>query len=686
MNKHYHYFVVKTLAHYAGLTEQEAQTVAFYSQQVDDHIINLPMCVDGEPPSFFQEQGYAKKLAGDYWLVLPHPTGINVVLTINEHYQKSTLAAFHFIPGKPFSQIDRNPDFSRADYRCLPADDNKADLIMQIVQEAVELTEKDRSDRNLMRLGMALHTYADTFAHCGFSGLDGWENHASIKKAYNQMTGKEEVSELERSFYETLPAIGHGRVGHVPDICVYDVDMSSRQNGKTSDPAPDIVRKNNEWFMKISKMIFLLLCRVAGAEEQGEERWEKLSGELSQAMMVSSKDETDTKRLVKHWKEYFPQLCYEYQKDGRFYKDDHSVQEELGRIVYHVSEEFYIYNELAYQRAEIVLGTNDALQEHKDMLLQESVDSPAMLTSFTREQRSLSANSLEDNLPKTELGLAVYTAGFEYDPERDIICSTMNNMQRLAGYCWAYDEAAVMISSMIDCEPIYFRYGGYDWLIELWKGQYGIETGCEIGLYYHKTRKKSSDGQMKWEMFGCVDDEHMLDMAFALERNGEELFAREWTRHWWLTGFRWGEISKPEELTMKTSIRFPNGEMLQAFINGGMEKDAGRTKGRVYGLKAMGYPYTLTGENEISFLYQKPVTKQPELRTLLGKAVLDQDRKMVDEYNSIKKKLGIEGNDPDVIGTTLTEKGGEEEKHFYKLLVKLISQKRTTLLECKGGN
>ena len=36
---------------------------------------------------------------------------------------------------------------------------------------------------------------------------------------------------------------------------------------------------------------------------------------------------------------------------------------------------------------------------------------------------------------------------------------------------------------IIDCEPICFMYGGKNWMIELWKGQYGLETGGEIGVY-----------------------------------------------------------------------------------------------------------------------------------------------------------------------------------------------------------
>lgn len=686
MNKHYHYFAIKTLACYAGLPEEEAQTVAFFSQQVDDYTMNLPICVDKEPPDYFKEHGYAKELLPEFWMVLPHPTGLNVALALKEQYQKTTLVPFHFIPGRTFSEIGTNAEVNRAEYRCLPASDENAELVRRMADQAVAMAKAERSSRNLMRLGMVLHSYADTFAHCGFSGLSGWENHATIKKAYNQETGEEEVPSIERAFYETLPAIGHGRVGHVPDVCVYDLDLSSRQKGEDAQSDEDIVRKNNEWFMEISKMIFVRLCQVTGFEDQTEEWWSKLSGELSKALMVSSDDETNTEALIKHWKQYFPEICYEYDRNSRFYAENHSTHEELEQLVHHVTGDFYTYNELAYEQVEMVLGANTVPLSERKMLLQESLSNPVRMTQLPQKSVMSMKATEQDGQPKTELGLAVYTAGFEYCPEEDIIYSTMNNIQRHGGYCWAYDEAAITISSVIDCEPIYFRYGGYDWMIELWKGQYGIETGAEIGLYYHKTGEKEEplSYMIMGEFFGCVRDEDMLDMTFSLERNGKELFARDWTRHWWLTGFRWGEISKPEELEMKISIRFPNEEMLQAFIDGGMGDTAGKVKKKVYGLKAMGYEYTLAGENEISFAFANPFTKQPELRTKLGEKVLELNGQLVAKYNSVKGELGIQGNDPDVIGTALGEKGGEEEEKLYKALVKLMSNRKGNLSECKG--
>ena len=85
----------------------------------------------------------------------------------------------------------------------------------------------------------------------------------------------------------------------------------------------------------------------------------------------------------------------------------------------------------------------------------------------------------------------MYAAGFMYDPDQDIIYSRMDAFQRRLGYAFGYDAAALGMSMNLDCEPIFFDYDGKHWMIELWKGQYGLEVGCEIGVY---TRPIGSSG------------------------------------------------------------------------------------------------------------------------------------------------------------------------------------------------
>ena len=643
MNIDFHYFVIKTLAYAAGFSEEDAQTIAYYSQQVDDFTKSSPMQVRQEPPVYFIEKGYARKLENDLWEVQPHPTGIDVLQALEKHYRHTTLVPFHFVPARPLAELEAESDFTRADYRCVRADDESAMLINLITDEAVEAVRRHKCEQSLMQLGMALHSYADTYAHCGYSGLEGWENSALIKEAYNQMTEEEEVPAGERIAYWMLPHIGHGNSGHVPDVCTYQIDVAMRKDEEDNALTQHIVRDNLQEFLNCAKAIWDILCRAARTWGPRKIKWYGLKERISTAMQVLTSDEDDEEKLITHWSLVFPEITYAYDKDQRFYQKDE----------WDVTDAFYMYNELAYRRAELVLGTSKLLLENE--LISED-EEKALVT--------VEKNTYDgDWKPQSDLGRVVYAAGFFYLPEEDIICSTMNNAQRMGGFCRGYDEAAIVINSVIDCEPIYFCYDGYEWMIELWKGQYGIETGCEIGVYYREQDKPLSIAEktVLGKLYSCVPDERMLDLGFVLKKDGHQLFARGWERHWWLTGFHWGMLSEPEQLTMTVGIRFPARNMQQAFVHQGLEE--------------MGYSYVETGNCSVEFCFARPMSKQPDIREKLRKSVQAINQEQVDAYNSFCRKYGITVNDPNIINQALNRQMGISEGKLYERLVHHYNRK-----------
>ena len=641
MNIDFHYFVIKTLAYAAGFSEEDAQTIAYYSQQVDDFTRVSPMRVRQEPPLYFIVNGYAVKLDDDLWEVQPQPTGIDIFQSLEEDYRHTTLAPFHFIPAKPLAQLEAGPNFTRADYRCVRADDKRATLINQIVYEAVEAVRRHKCERSLMRLGMAVHTYADTYAHCGYSGLEGWENGAFIHEAYNQMTGKEEVPSGERFAYWMLPHIGHGNAGHVPDVCTYRIDVAMRKDEKDNALTLHIVRDNQQEFLKCAKAIWEFFCQAARTRVCKIFKWNRLKERLAAAMQVPTGDEGKEEKLTDHWSLVFPEISYAYDKDECFYQKDG------------VTDAFYTYNELAYRRAELVLGTSEPAYGYK------SFADDKKLSPVTVEEDAYDV----DWKPESDLGRAVYAAGFFYLPQEDIMGSTLNNVQRLGGYCRGYDEGAIAINSVIDCEPIYFSYDGYDWMIELWKGQYGIETGCEIGVYYREQDKplNIAEKTVLGKLYSCVPDDRMLDLRFVLRKDGYRLFARDWERHWWLTGFRWGLLSEPEQLTMAVGIRFPSHTMQQAFVHQGLEN--------------MGYSYVETDYCSVEFCFARPMTKQPDIREKLRKSVQAINKGQVDAYNSFCRKYGITVNDPNIIDQVIHKQPEIAERKLYEKLVRHFNRK-----------
>lgn len=155
--------------------------------------------------------------------------------------------------------------------------------------------------------------------------------------------------------------------------------------------------------------------------------------------------------------------------------------------------------------------------------------------------------------------------GYNYIPSQDIFSTRIDAWQRSMGYCHLYDIAAPGLNMVFDYLPVYFNYRGRTWLLELWKGQYGINTGGEIGLYY--ADRILDKNEYKTTLFQCATDDDMVPLYFTLFRK-ETSCATLSQVHWWLTAFCLGLFSKPSELALQASVTFPNNEMTAAFING----------------------------------------------------------------------------------------------------------------------
>ena len=151
--------------------------------------------------------------------------------------------------------------------------------------------------------------------------------------------------------------------------------------------------------------------------------------------------------------------------------------------------------------------------------------------------------------------------GFEFNLNQDIVISKNDSWQRNMGYKDNYDLKAPFFSIVMDAEPIYFDYNNKHYRLEFWKGQYGITTGAEIGLYIQEYNCKK-----KKHYYRSANDDERLEMGFSLFKNCYLFSCHEFS--WWLAGFDIGNFSKPKELKLKACINFPNKEMQIAFVNG----------------------------------------------------------------------------------------------------------------------
>ena len=241
-------------------------------------------------------------------------------------------------------------------------------------------------------------------------------------------------------------------------------------------------------------------------------------------------------------------------------------------------------------------------------------------------------------------------AGFAYDPVQHIIYSRRNGWQRKYGYCRAYDEAAAHFSMIFQCEPFYFYYDNKEWLLEFWKGQYGMTTGCEVGLYYREKTPFSKQGEKgrAFALFQAADDRDFPLMSIRLVKKERELFRRD-GRHWWLTGFVLGEFSKPKQLLMEARLRFKNQAMAQAAAKAirlaGYEKDQ-----------------VSLFENQVYFRFEKPKTKQPFsqmklfvlIKQLRNYIMCKQYKKLIEtEEEPLEKLLALRQKHPKLLNRLL---------------------------------
>jgi hypothetical protein len=86
--------------------------------------------------------------------------------------------------------------------------------------------------------------------------------------------------------------------------------------------------------------------------------------------------------------------------------------------------------------------------------------------------------------------------------------------------------------------------------LEMWKGQYGLFFGCEIGLYSCKGKvAKSQVGKKHYKALG---KKHWTNMSYSLYKKGKLVHNRKTASpHWWATAFQYGKIQSKHDLVMK---------------------------------------------------------------------------------------------------------------------------------------
>jgi hypothetical protein len=320
MQRDFHYYCVGVLARASGFNIRDSLTIAYASQYVDDST----------------ESGLVRLAVPNGGLrfdpVRTSYGGLDKLGSLSWSAQKRVYIPFHFIPPRPF-----RPKLSQTfSFVTDPASNSqpghKESFAELLVRKASREPLKDYS-RRLCRIGIALHTYADTWAHQHFSGRHSpAENDVENIHLYDRDSGEYERPVLENIFLDMLPRIGHAEVGLFPDLA----HLKWRYDSGHSPIA--IERDNTKEFLESAKAIYDVLMNVKKRRPDTLIPWDDIEPEIREILGAGPKvkvtpadqvseqsyekyHDTDLGVRCKGWQDRFGHLFQPPPKDDFFYYD-----------------------------------------------------------------------------------------------------------------------------------------------------------------------------------------------------------------------------------------------------------------------------------------------------------------------------------------------------------------------------
>jgi hypothetical protein len=199
MNIDFHYGVIYIVSKLAGLSDEDAKIVAHSCQYVDD------ATVDGILE--FDNKGSFERFASAHKL-------FDFKNELNSH-NKLVWVPFHFLPGGIGETLEEKAI-------CLPNSDIAKEMIRRAIED--KYNDDELKSNRLHRLGIALHTYVDTWAHQKFSGIKSHFNVVNDLESddYHENFFKHEFNKIkekiESKVVDEISKLGHGAALFLPDM------------------------------------------------------------------------------------------------------------------------------------------------------------------------------------------------------------------------------------------------------------------------------------------------------------------------------------------------------------------------------------------------------------------------------------------------------------------------------------
>lgn len=247
MNIDFHYGVTYVVCRLAGLDKKQAQIVAHASQYVDDATTKGLLTFAG---------GETFERFASAHVMLDYNNAIN-------DENRVVWVPFHFLPGGRGETLEDKAV-------CQPDSVIARDMVRRVI-------ERQGTENALHRLGVTLHTYIDTWAHQGFSGIVSDHNRLTTLegddhdhdtwldtlKSYASKAG----NLLSATAVSTVSGLGHGAALHFPDMPWANWSYTSVKAGKVN-------RKNLPDFMTAMDMA----CKAVQGFIHSNKDYEQESG------------------------------------------------------------------------------------------------------------------------------------------------------------------------------------------------------------------------------------------------------------------------------------------------------------------------------------------------------------------------------------------------------------------------
>lgn len=156
----------------------------------------------------------------------------------------------------------------------------------------------------------------------------------------------------------------------------------------------------------------------------------------------------------------------------------------------------------------------------------------------------------------------MFGSGFNFNLNEMITYATVSCWMRDYGFCVSYDIIANSMPLLFryNTRRFHFDYDGLEWMVQIWKGNYIVANGGEVGLYNRDPANSIGT------YYNCADETQMLDMSMQIFAGDKLLVNKPVQPHWWINGFSLTDRVYPAGgLTMKFSITMRDEEMLAAF-------------------------------------------------------------------------------------------------------------------------